>query len=62
MCIRDRCCVFHGLACPGDEFLVIAPYFPEYQVFIEGTGCSMKVVQPDPSTLQIDPVALERCV
>ena len=56
------CCVFHGLACPRDEFLVIAPYFPEYQVFIEGTGCSMKVVQPDPSTLQIDPVALEAAI
>lgn len=56
------CCVFHGLACPGDEFIVIAPYFPEYQVFIEGTGCPMKVVQPDPSTLQIDPAALEHAI
>ena len=56
------CCCFRALACPGDEFLVIAPYFPEYQVFIEGTGCSMKVVQPDPSTLQIDPVALEAAI
>lgn len=53
------CAVFHGLACPGDEFVVIAPYFPEYRVFIEGTGCPMKVVQPCPDTLQIDPAALE---
>ena len=30
------CCVFGGLTCPGDEFVVFAPYFPEYKVFIEG--------------------------
>ena len=23
------CCVFNGLTCPGDEFVVFAPYFPE---------------------------------
>jgi len=53
------CCVFHALACPGDEFVVIAPYFPEYKVFIEGTGCRMRTAQPDPNTLQLDPAALE---
>lgn len=53
------CCVFHGLACPGDEFVVAAPYFPEYKVFIEGAGCQMRTVQPDPNTLQLDPAALE---
>ena len=53
------CCVFHGLACPGDEFVVIAPYFPEYRVFIEGSGAAMKVALPHPDTLQIDPAALE---
>ena len=56
------CCVFHGLACPGDEFLVIAPYFPEYRVFIEGSGASMQVVLPQPDTLQIDPAALEKTI
>ena len=30
------CCVFNGLTCPGDEYILFAPYFPEYQVFIEG--------------------------
>lgn len=52
------CCCFNGLACPGDEFVVIAPYFPEYKVFIEGAGAAMKLVQPCPDTLQIDPAAL----
>lgn len=56
------CCVFHGLACPGDEFAVIAPYFPEYKVFIEGSGSAMKLVTPDPDTLQIDPAALEAAI
>ena len=23
------CCVFNGLTCPGDEFIVFAPYFPD---------------------------------
>ena len=32
------CCVFGGLTCPEDEFIVFAPYFPEYKVFIEGAG------------------------
>jgi len=53
------CCVFHALACPGDEFVTVAPYFPEYKVFIEGTGCEMRTAQPDPDTLQLDPAALE---
>lgn len=53
------CCVFHGLTCPGDEFVVIAPYFPEYRVFIEGAGATMRVAQPNPDTLQIDIAALE---
>ena len=56
------CCVFNGLACPGDEYVVIAPYFPEYKVFIEGAGCAMKLIAPQPGTLQIDPAALEAAV
>ena len=53
------CCVFHGLTCPGDEFVIVAPYFPEYRVFIQGSGAAMKVILPNPDTLQIDPAALE---
>ena len=32
------CCVLSALGCPGDEFLTFAPYFPEYQVFVESAG------------------------
>ncbi len=56
------CCCFNGLARPGDEFVVIAPYFPEYKVFIEGSGAAMKLIQPDPETLQIDPTALAAAI
>ncbi|MCI8869757.1 MAG: pyridoxal phosphate-dependent aminotransferase [Lawsonibacter sp.] len=56
------CCCFHGLACPGDEFVVSAPYFPEYKVFIEGSGAAMRLIQPDPDTLQLDPAALAAAV
>lgn len=56
------CCCFNGLACPGDEFVVIAPYFPEYKVFIEGSGAAMKLIQPDPNTLQIDAAALAAAI
>ena len=52
------CCCFNGLTCPGDEFITIAPYFPEYKVFIEGAGASMKLIQPHADTLQIDAQAL----
>ncbi len=47
------CCCFHALACPGDNFVVIAPYFPEYKVFIEGAGAGMVVVPADFENFQI---------
>jgi len=53
------CCALHGLACPGDEFLTFAPYFPEYKVFVEGTGASFRVVPPEIEGFQIDFAAFE---
>jgi aspartate aminotransferase len=48
------CGTLHGLACPGDEFVVFAPFFPEYRVFIEKTGAAVRVVPPQPADFQID--------
>lgn len=48
------CCVFNGLTCPGDEFIVFAPYFPEYKVFIEGAGAKMVLIPPEIEAFQID--------
>ena len=47
------CCVFNGLTCPGDEFIVFAPYFPEYKVFIEGAGAKMVLIPPNTQSFQI---------
>ena len=45
-----------------DEFIAIAPYFPEYKVFVEATGAHLKVVPADTENFQIDFNALEEMV
>lgn len=56
------CCVFNGLTCPGDEFIVFAPYFPEYKVFIEGAGAEMVLIPPEIEHFQIDFDAFEKAI
>lgn len=56
------CCCFHALSCPGDEFVVLAPFFSEYRVFIEGAGAKMVVVPADIETFQINFAALEQAI
>ena len=56
------CCVFNALACPGDEFVVFAPYFPEYKVFIEGAGAKMVLIPPEIEAFQIDFDAFEKSI
>ena len=51
--------VFRALAVPGAEILAIAPYFPEYKPFVEGTGAAFKVVPPDIPGFQINMAAVE---
>lgn len=51
-----------ALAEPGDEFIVFAPFFPEYRVFIEMTGAKAVVVKCRQEDLQIDCEAFERAV
>lgn len=48
------CCCFHGLTCPGDEFVCFAPYFPEYGVFIKGAGAKFVVIPAEIEAFQID--------
>lgn len=52
--------VIKALATPGAEFLVIAPYFPEYKPFIEGNGGIIRVVPPDIPNFQISLDAVEQ--
>ena len=45
---------FHATVNPGDEVIVIAPYFPEYRVWINSCGCECVEVMADPQTFQVD--------
>lgn len=56
------CCCFNALSCPGDRFVVIAPFFPEYKVFIESAGGEMVMVPPEIEAFQIDFDALEAAI
>ena len=52
----------HAVTNPGDEVIVIAPYFPEYRVWIETRGCTCVEVMADASTFQIDADAVAAAV
>ena len=56
------CCCFHGLTCPGDEFIAFAPYFPEYGVFVRGAGAKFVVIPAEVETFQIDFAAFEAAI
>ncbi len=47
--------VFKALTVPGDEFIVFAPFFPEYACFIEkGAGAKCVIVPADTESFQIN--------
>ena len=48
--------------CKEDEIIAIAPYFPEYKVFVEAAGATFKMVPADTKAFQIDFAALEDMV
>lgn len=47
---------------PEDEIVIIAPYFPEYQVFIKTTGAKVVVVPPDTDKFQVHMELLEKAI
>lgn len=54
--------VAHALRCvtkPGDEVLTFAPYFPEYNPYVNKTGAILKVVPADTTSFQINFDAFE---
>lgn len=51
----------HALCERSDEVIVLAPYFPEYAVFIDGAGAKMKLVNADENLLP-DFAALENAL
>ena len=48
---------FNAIVNPGDEVIVIAPYFPEYRVWIETSGATCVEVMADAATFQVDVAA-----
>ncbi len=54
--------VIRALAVPGAEFVVIAPFFPEYRPFVESSGGKLVVVPADIPDFQIDLAALENAL
>lgn len=53
---------FHTTVNVGDEVIVIAPYFPEYRVWIETAGATCVEVMADPETFQIDVAAVAAAI
>ncbi len=45
-----------------DEFITIAPFFPEYRVFVEAAGAKLAVVAADTENFQIDFEKLEKTI
>lgn len=45
-----------------DEFIAIAPFFPEYKVFVESAGAKFVVVPPETKTFQIQFDELEKAI
>ncbi len=54
--------VCHAVTNPGDEIIVIAPYFPEYAVWIEKAGAVCVEVKADPETFQVDAQAVAAAI
>ncbi len=47
---------------PGDEVLLLAPFFPEYRVFVERTGAVVVPVQSRPGDFQPDLDAIKAAI
>lgn len=52
----------NAVANEGDEFIVIAPYFPEYRIWIEAAGCTCIEVMAREIDFQLDLAAIEAAV
>lgn len=55
-------CSLTALVNPGEEVIVLAPYFPEYKVFIERCGGVVREVMSDPVSFQPDISAISAAI
>lgn len=51
-----------AITVPGDEVIVIAPFFPEYRVWIENAGCACVEVPAQVPDFQLDIDAIEAAI
>lgn len=51
-----------ALTNPGDEVVVVAPYFPEYRIWVENAGCTCVEVPARASDFQLDVPALRAAI
>ena len=55
-------CTLSALVCPGEEVILLAPYFPEYKVFAEQVGATVKVVGCNEETFEPDASAIAKAI
>ena len=53
---------FKALSNAGEEFIVFAPFFPEYRVFVESCGAKLTVLPSDEKTMLPDFEALKKAI
>lgn len=51
-----------ALVCPGEQVVLLAPFFPEYRVFAESAGAQVVVVSPADGSMRPALDALERAL
>lgn len=56
------CITLRALSVENDEFITVAPFFPEYTVFTEATGATLKVVPMKEDDFQVDLKAFEEAI
>ena len=56
------CISLKALATEGDEFITFAPFFPEYTVFVNNVGATLKVVPVNTQDFQINFESFERLI
>lgn len=53
---------FRAVSVPGDEIVTFAPYFPEYQPYVQGAGLKLVIVDADTDQFQINFEAFEQAL
>ena len=55
-------CSLTALVCPGEEVIVLSPYFPEYRVFVERCGGVLREVLCESESFQPDIDAIREAI